>query len=260
MAASIVDICFKLGNLFFSDPLFNAMRKNEVMWGDLLTGTEPLPTAVATAPVTPPRKESATLECPGAPKHTGRKIRWADESEATEAAAVEECELDTSAEIERESDDESDVSYGRIVFFKPDEDDMPWLDKSESAPLPNFDAVDDEFGFIPAVKRKSFKAPSFVSGGRAPAPFPEGRKTLMAKNLPRETISVAKLRIVFEPFGTVKDIYIPKNYYDGSIKGFAKIEFLSSESAAAAYNKLFGSLTIDGNFIGLEPAKEDRRA
>jgi hypothetical protein len=245
MAASIVDICFKLGNLFFSDPLFNAMRKNEVMWGDLLTETEPLPTTIA--PSTP-RKESAEKECPGAPK---RKVRWVDEMDAV---------LDTSAEIERESDDESDVSYGPIVFFKPDEDDMPWLDKSEPTPLPNFADVEDEFGFIPAIKRKSFKTPSFVRGATAPEPFPEGRKTLMAKNLPRETISVAKLRIVFEPFGTVKDIYIPKNYYDGSIKGFAKIEFLSSESAAAAYNKLFGSLTIDGNFIGLEPAKEDRRA
>jgi len=221
------------------------MRKNEVMWGDLLTETEPLPTTIA--PSTP-RKESAEKECPGAPK---RKVRWVDE--------MDTC-LDTSAEIERESDDESDVSYGPIVFFKPDEDDMPWLDKSEPAPLPNFADVDDEFGFIPAIKRKSFKTPSFVRGGAAPAPFPEGRKTLMAKNLPRETISVAKLRLVFEPFGTVKDVYIPKNYYDGSIKGFAKIEFLSSESAAAAYNKLFGSLTIDGNFIGLEPAKEDRRA
>jgi hypothetical protein len=252
MAASIVDICFKLGSIFFSDPLFNAMSKNEVMWGDLLTETEPLPTTVTTVTPSTPRKELAAKECPGAPK---RKVRWVDEMDvATDA------ELDTSAEIERESDDESDVSYGPIVFFKPDEDDMPWLDKSEPAPLPNFADVDDEFGFIPAIKRKSFKTPSFVRGAIAPEPFPEGRKTLMAKNLPRETISVAKLRIVFEPFGTVKDVYIPKNYYDGSIKGFAKIEFLSSESAAAAYNKLFGSLTIDGNFIGLEPAKEDRRA
>jgi hypothetical protein len=249
MAASIIDICTKLNGIFFSDPLFNAMRKNEVMWGDLLTGTEPLPTV---APSTP-RKESAEKGCPGAPK---RKVRWVDEMEAPAAVA----DLDTSTEIERESDDESDVSYGPIVFFKPDEDDMPWLDKSEPAPLPNFADVDDEFRFIPAIKRKSFKTPSFVRGATAPEPFPEGRKTLMAKNLPRETISVAKLRIVFEPFGTVKDVYIPKNYYDGSIKGFAKIEFLSSESAAAAYNKLFGSLTIDGNFIGLEPAKEDRRA
>jgi hypothetical protein len=256
MAASIVDICFKLGNIFFSDPLFAAMSRNEVKWGDLLTGTEPLPASTA-APVTPDRKEKAALECPDAPKRTGRKIRWADEAEA---AAVEACELDTSAEIERESDDESEVSYGPIVFFKPDEDDMPWLDKSEPAPLPDFEGVDGEFDFIPAIKRKSFKTPSFVGGARAPAPFPAGRKTLMAKNLPRETITVAKLRMVFEPFGTVKDVYIPKNYYDGSIKGFAKIEFLSSESAEAAYNKLFGALTIDGNFIGLEPAKEDRRA
>jgi RNA recognition motif-containing protein len=137
---------------------------------------------------------------------------------------------------------------------------MPWLDKSEPV---YFKSVDDEFDFIPAIKRKSFKAPSFVRGGMAPTPFPAGRRTLMAKNLPRESITVAKLRKVFEPFGTLKDVFIPLNMdksspYFKTVKGFAKIEFLTAESATAAYNKLFGSLTIDDCLIGLEPAKEDR--
>ncbi len=219
-----------------------------------MMGDDAIPSAEAVAAteveMTTPTRPTRTAECPGAP---ARKVKWDDEAES-------ESELDTSAEIDKESDDESEVSYGRIVFFKPEEDDMPWLDKSEPA---YFKAVDDEFDFIPAVKKRTFKAPSFVGGARAPAPFPAGRKTLMAKNLPRESITVAKLRKVFEQFGTLKDVFIPLNMDRSSphyktVKGFAKIEFLTAETAEAAYNKLFGSLTIDGNLIGLEPAKEDR--
>lgn len=224
-------------------------------WGDLLCAADPLPSveAVTAAAVTTPTRPPRVTECPGAPV---RKVKWDDEEEST----ASESELDTSAEIERESDDDSEVSYGRIVFFKPEEDDMPWLDKSEPS---YFKDVDEEFDFIPAVKKRTFKAPSFIGGARAPAPFPAGRRTLMAKNLPRESITVAKLRKVFEVFGTLKDVFIPLNMDRSSphyrtVKGFAKIEFLTAESAEEAYNKLYGSLTIDGNLIGLEPAKEDR--
>jgi hypothetical protein len=258
MSTSIVELCAKIGTAFFKDPIFTAMRKNEVLWGDLLTGFEAVPAAesVSAVEMTTPRRAPRASECPGAPM---RKVSWEDES-VTASESEAEAELDTSAEIGRESDDESEVSYGRIVFFKPDEDDMPWLDKSEPV---SFKAVDDEFDFIPAVKRKSFKTPSFVGGAKAPTPFPAGRRTLMAKNLPRESITVAKLRKVFEQFGTLKDVFIPLNMdksspYFRTVKGFAKIEFLTAESAEAAYNKMFGSLTIDGCLIGLEPAKEDR--
>lgn len=258
MATSIAELCTKISTAFFKDPIFTAMSKNEIMWGDLLTGDEAVPSAEAVAAVemTTPRRAPRVTNCPGAP---ARKVTWNDAIESASDADAESV-LDTSAEIERESDDESEVNYGRIVFFKPDEDDMPWLDKSE--PI-SFKAVDDEFEFIPAVKKRSFKAPSFVRGAMAPAPFPAGRRTLMAKNLPRESITVQKLRKVFEPFGTLKDVFIPLNMdksspYYRTVKGFAKIEFLTTESAEAAYNKLYGNLTIDDCLIGLEPAKEDR--
>jgi hypothetical protein len=228
MSVSISELCRKIDSIF-EDPLYIAMNKGEIRWGDLLTRSDRLITTTS-IDVTPPGKMKMS-ECPDAPSR--RKVTWSDER---------------YSDSDSEEEDEGDLCYGPIVFFKPEEDDMPWLDKTDS------DMLDD----IP-VRRSLFK-PSFVSGGKAPTPFPAGRKTLMAKNLPRETITIAKLRIVFEPFGTVKDVYIPKNYYDGSIKGFAKIEFLSAEAAEEAYNKLFGCLTIDGNFIGLEPAKEDRRA
>jgi hypothetical protein len=231
MSASILDLCTKITSLIFEDPVYVAMSKGEIRWGDLLTRDEKymIPIESSFTPSAPKGK----VECPDAPPC--RKVSWADERY-------------DSDESESDSDEEDEVHYGPIVFFKPEDDDMPWLDKT--------DADMKEESYIP-VRRTLFK-PSFVGGAKPPAPFPAGRKTIMAKNLPRETITVAKLRMVFEPFGTVKDVYIPKNYYDGTIKGFAKIEFLSADAAAAAYDKLFGSLTIDGNFIGLEPANADR--
>lgn len=234
MSASILDLCTKISDLIFEDPIYVAMNKGEVRWGDLLTRDEKYTIPTETSSVTPLSK--AKVECPSAPYR--RKVTWEDEH--------------YDYKSESECDEEDDLCYGPIVFFKPEDDDMPWLDKTDS------DMKEEEVkeSYIP-VRRTLFK-PSFVGGAKPPAPFPAGRKTIMAKNLPRETITVGKLRMVFEAFGAVKDIYIPKNYYDGTIKGFAKIEFLSADAASSAYNKLFGSLTIDGNFIGLEPANADR--
>jgi hypothetical protein len=93
-------------------------------------------------------------------------------------------------------------------------------------------------------------------------PCSNGIKTLMAKNLPRD-ITVEKLRSIFEPHGPIRDIYIPKNMdksspYFGTIKGFAKVQFLKPEDSAKAYQAEFGRLSIGSNKIVIEFAKEDR--
>jgi hypothetical protein len=89
-----------------------------------------------------------------------------------------------------------------------------------------------------------------------------GIKTLMAKNLPRD-ITVEKLRSIFEVHGAIRDIYIPKNMdksspYFGTIKGFAKVQFLTHDDSAKAYQAEFGRLNIGSNKIVIEFAKEDR--
>jgi RNA recognition motif-containing protein len=89
-----------------------------------------------------------------------------------------------------------------------------------------------------------------------------GIKTLMAKNLPRD-ITVEKLRSVFEVYGPLRDVYIPKNMdksspYFGTIKGFAKVMFLKPEDSAKAYQAQLNRLTIGANKIVIEFAKEDR--
>ena len=92
--------------------------------------------------------------------------------------------------------------------------------------------------------------------------FTPGIRTLMAKNLPRD-INVQELRSIFEKYGAIRDIYIPKNMdksspYFGTIKGFAKIQFLKSDDSATAYTNEWSRVTIRTKNIVLEFAKEDR--
>ena len=89
-----------------------------------------------------------------------------------------------------------------------------------------------------------------------------GIKTLIARNLPRD-ITVEALRTIFEKYGPIKDIYIPRNMEKtsplfGTVKGFALIKFLQHANSAAAYSQQYGRLTIDSHHIALEFAKQDR--
>jgi hypothetical protein len=92
--------------------------------------------------------------------------------------------------------------------------------------------------------------------------YTPGIKTVITRNLPRD-IRVEQLRTVFEKYGPIKDIYIPKNMdksspYFGTIKGFALIKFLKPTDSARAYEGQYGRLTIGRNNITVEFAKEDR--
>jgi len=110
-------------------------------------------------------------------------------------------------------------------------------------------------------KGESRRASLYGESSSVPPVIP-GRKTLMAKNLPRD-ITVQQLRTIFEKYGATKDIYIPKNMdrsspYFGTIKGFAKIAFLKADSAASAFTSEYGRITISGKNVALEFANEDR--
>jgi hypothetical protein len=92
--------------------------------------------------------------------------------------------------------------------------------------------------------------------------FTVGIKTVITRNLPRD-ITVEQLRGVFEKYGPIKDIYIPRNMdksssYFGTIKGFALVKFLKPTDSAKAFENEYGRLTIGKNNITVEFAKEDR--
>jgi RNA recognition motif-containing protein len=87
-------------------------------------------------------------------------------------------------------------------------------------------------------------------------------KTLIVHNLPRD-ITIEMLRMVFEKYGPIRDIYIPKNldmssFYYGTNKGFAVIKFLNAEDSAKAFNGEYGRLVIGNKIVSVEFAKEDR--
>jgi hypothetical protein len=92
--------------------------------------------------------------------------------------------------------------------------------------------------------------------------YTPGIKTVITRNLPRD-VSVEQLRAVFEKYGPLRDIYIPRNMdksspYFGTIKGFALIKFLKPTDSARAYENEYGRLTLGKNNITVEFAKEDR--
>lgn len=115
----------------------------------------------------------------------------------------------------------------------------------------------------PVVHRRRYQKPAAPAAPERVVPaFTVGIKTVITRNLPRD-ITVEMLRGVFEKYGPIKDIYIPKNMdrssqYFGTIKGFALIKFLKPEHSAAAFEDQYGRLTIGKNNITVEFAKEDR--
>ena len=87
-------------------------------------------------------------------------------------------------------------------------------------------------------------------------------KTLIIRNLPRD-VTEHELNAIFEKYGPVNDVYIPKNMdtsspYYGSIKGFALIKFLSHHDSTHAYLAELNQLFLRGKTIGIEFASKDR--
>ena len=126
-----------------------------------------------------------------------------------------------------------------------------------SDPLISETDMKEDDNWIP-VKKHSTKNSNSTTSYNAH----DGIKTLIVRNLPRD-ITDYDLHNIFELYGPIKDIYIPKNMdkaspYYGTIKGFALIKFLSPQHSAAALHHLAGRLTLSSNHISIEFAKQDR--
>ncbi|XP_058077501.1 serine/arginine-rich SC35-like splicing factor SCL28 [Magnolia sinica] len=66
------------------------------------------------------------------------------------------------------------------------------------------------------------------------------------------------LRIPFERFGPVKDVYLPKNYYTGEPRGFGFVKFRNAEDAAEAKQQM-NHQVIGGREITIVFAEENRK-
>ena len=138
---------------------------------------------------------------------------------------------------------------------------LSWVNKIPSKKLWGYysDSEDDESEPVPAPVREPIREPI-----REPVKTIQksnGIRTLMVKNLPRDTTPEKlsnELRSIFKVFGAIKDVYVPINRdgaYAGTIKGFAKVQFHNADHSAIAVAQ---SITIRKNKLGIEYAKEDR--
>ncbi|KAI8012196.1 Serine/arginine-rich SC35-like splicing factor SCL30, partial [Camellia lanceoleosa] len=73
-----------------------------------------------------------------------------------------------------------------------------------------------------------------------------------AKKRPEE------LRVPFERFGVVRDVYIPKNYYTGEPRGFAFVQFVDTYDATEAQYHMNRQI-FSGREISVVVAAETRK-
>lgn len=81
--------------------------------------------------------------------------------------------------------------------------------------------------------------------------------SLLVRNIPLDC-RPEELRVPFERFGVVRDVYLPKNYYTGEPRGFAFIQFVDAYDAAEAQYHMNGR-TFAGREISVVVAAETRK-
>ncbi|KAG2328918.1 hypothetical protein Bca52824_000098 [Brassica carinata] len=105
--------------------------------------------------------------------------------------------------------------------------------------------------------------------GRSPPPPPPrrgygggGRKgsssgSLLVRNIPLDC-RPEELRVAFERFGPVRDVYIPRDYYSGEPRGFAFVEFVDAYDAGEAQRSM-NRRVFAGREITVVVASESRK-
>ena len=94
-----------------------------------------------------------------------------------------------------------------------------------------------------------------MSYGRPP-PDVEGMTSLKVDNLTYRT-SPETLRRVFEKYGRVGDVYIPRDRYTKESRGFAFVRFHDNRDAEDAMDAMDGAL-LDGRELRVQMARYGR--
>ncbi|KAA8534202.1 hypothetical protein F0562_031605 [Nyssa sinensis] len=81
--------------------------------------------------------------------------------------------------------------------------------------------------------------------------------SLLVRNIPLNC-RPEELRVPFERFGVVRDVYLPKDYYTGEPRGFAFVQFVDPYEAADAQYHMNGQ-TFAGREISVVVAAETRK-
>ncbi|XP_039038844.1 serine/arginine-rich SC35-like splicing factor SCL30 isoform X1 [Hibiscus syriacus] len=85
----------------------------------------------------------------------------------------------------------------------------------------------------------------------------QNQGSLLVRNIPLDC-RTEELRIPFERFGHVRDVYIPKDYHTGEPRGFAFVQFVDSYDAAEARRRMNGKI-FGGREISVVVAAETRK-
>ncbi|KAK3820201.1 MAG: hypothetical protein J3Q66DRAFT_336504 [Benniella sp.] len=75
----------------------------------------------------------------------------------------------------------------------------------------------------------------------------------------RDNTRPSDLAAIFEPFGKISDIYIPKDYYTGRPRGFAYIQYYEDSDARNAFDSLKDP-SLDGRQLILQWARGNRKS
>ncbi|KDP44951.1 hypothetical protein JCGZ_01451 [Jatropha curcas] len=81
--------------------------------------------------------------------------------------------------------------------------------------------------------------------------------SLLVRNIPLDC-RPEELRVPFERFGVVRDVYIPKDYYTGEPRGFAFVQFVDPYDAMEAQHRMNGQI-FAGREITVVVAAETRK-
>ncbi|XP_038723318.1 serine/arginine-rich SC35-like splicing factor SCL28 isoform X2 [Tripterygium wilfordii] len=106
----------------------------------------------------------------------------------------------------------------------------------------------------PPRGRKRYEDDYYPSHRDRRSPAPSG---LLIRNLPLDA-RPEDLRIPFEKYGPVKDVYLPKNYYTGEPRGFGFVKYRYGEDAAVAKEHM-NHRVIGGREIRIVFAEENRK-
>eukprot|EP00842_Homolaphlyctis_polyrhiza_P003356 jgi/Hompol1/4020/HPOL_006880-RA len=83
-------------------------------------------------------------------------------------------------------------------------------------------------------------------------------RSIYVRNVPGDA-SPDDLLPHFEPFGTVKDVYIPRSFYNNQPRGFAYVKFDLQEDADAAMEKI-QQIELRGEIMTIEWATGERKS
>jgi RNA recognition motif-containing protein len=118
------------------------------------------------------------------------------------------------------------------------------------------------FPTIPASTRSfdSFKTKSPLPHSPPSPPSLAYSKSLLLRKVPRRS-SENDIQTVFETFGPVRDVYIPKNFETGKRETFAFIEFIELRDAIKAFSFLQeNEMLLEGIILRADFARNGRRS